>query len=171
MTGPRSAGGPAPETVTLPIMTKTRILLLLSAGTLLASGCTPIVATRGNMVEPERLARLEVGKSTRDQVQNILGTPTATSTLDPNTWYYIGRRTEQVAFFAPEVVDQKILRVRFEFDGTVSEMQKIDGSEARAIDPVERQTPTAGRELGFFEQLFGTIGRGRPSTDGPSGGR
>lgn len=147
-------------------------LLLLSAGAVLlaAGGCTPIVATRGNMAESERLTRIELGRTTRDQVQNILGTPTATGTLDPNTWYYIGRRTEQVAFFAPEVVDQKIVRIRFEVDGTVSEMQEIDGSEARSIEPVDRQTPTAGREPGILEQFFGSISRNRSKRDEDSRG-
>ncbi len=169
----RTASLPAPETVIPSTMRLTRTLLLLTAGTslLAASACTPIVATRGNLVEPERLARIEVGKTSREEVQNILGTPTATGTLDPNTWYYVGRRTEQLAFFQPDVVEQKIVRIRFEFDGRVETVEEIDRSEARAIDPVERTTPTAGREIGFFEQLFGTVNRSRSSGDGPSGGR
>lgn len=153
-------------------MTKMRIPLLLSAGVALLAvgGCTPIVATRGNLVEQDRLARIQTGQTTRDQVQNILGTPTATSTLDPNTWYYIGRRTEQIAFYAPEVVEQKIIRIRFEFDGRVSELSQIDDKDARDIDPVARTTPTAGRDIGFFEQLFGSLNRGRSGKD-KKGGR
>lgn len=142
-------------------MRKTHAPFLLTAGLLglALSGCTPIVATRGNMPPESRLTQIQPGQTTREQVQYNLGSPTATGTMDPNTWYYIGRVTEQVAFFQADVTEQKIVRVRFDGQGVVSAVDRIDGAEARNIDPVERATPTAGRDLTFLEQVLGNLAR------------
>jgi len=135
--------------------------LLLAAGlaALAVSGCTPLVATRGNLVDDQRLSKVQVGTSTRDDVRGVLGTPTATGTVDPNTWYYIGRVTEQNAFFTPEVVKQRILRARFDPEGKLSAMDEISGDEAQDIEPNERITPTVGRDVTFIEQILGNLSR------------
>ncbi|QJE72677.1 outer membrane protein assembly factor BamE [Aerophototrophica crusticola] len=141
-------------------MRKINAPLLLTAGLLGLGlvGCTPIVATRGNMVEPERLAKVQPGVTTREQVQYTLGSPTATGTLDPNTWYYIGRRTEQTAFFAPDLAEQRVYRVRFDDAGMVKAVDEMGREQARAIDPEESTTPTMGRDVGILEQVLGTLG-------------
>lgn len=158
-------------------MRKINAPLLLAAGLLGFGlvGCTPIVATRGNMVEPERLAKVQPGVTTREQVQYTLGTPTATGTLDPNTWYYIGRRTEQTAFFAPDLAEQRIYRVRFDDAGMVSAVDQLGNEQARLIDPEENTTPTMGRDVGILEQVLGTLGgpakRKKEEKKGRGGGR
>jgi len=128
-------------------------------------GCSPVVATRGNMTTDEQLAKIEPGETSRTTVQYVLGTPTATSTTDQNTWYYIGRRMEQTAFFAPEVAAQRIVRIRFDENNVVQSMDEIDAAEQRYVDPVERSTPTAGIQPNFFEQLFGNLNRQRPKKE------
>ncbi len=141
-------------------------LTALAATCVLAMGCSPQVATRGNMVEEDRLAEVRVGFATQDDVAQILGTPTTTATFDSSVWYYIGQRTEQTAFFRPEVTDRKVITVRFDRGGRVSEIEESDLSAAREVDIVDRETPTGGRELGILEQLLGNIGRFRPPGTG-----
>jgi len=89
--------------------------LLVSA----ATSCSPIVATNGNIVEADRLADIHEGTSNKSDVANALGTPSATGTLDTNTWYYIGQRTEKVAFMAPEVVERKVVVFHFDDSNTL----------------------------------------------------
>ena len=142
--------------------------LLVSA----AAGCSPIVATHGNIVEPERLGEIHEGVSTKSDVANTLGTPTATGTLDPNTWYYIGQRTEKVAFFAPEVVERKVVAFHFDESGMLRKLEQLDLSAGQEVDFVSRTTPTAGKDLGFLEQMLGNVGRfsgakGGPGSQGP----
>lgn len=133
--------------------------LMLSLGLLALTGCSPIVATRGNMAEDTRLAQIQVGQTTREQVQYVMGTPTSTGTVDGNTWYYIGRRTAQTAFFDPEITAQRIVRVRFDDQGTVQEIKDLDGADAAYVAPIARVTPTVGHDLDFFEQLLGNLSK------------
>jgi outer membrane protein assembly factor BamE (lipoprotein component of BamABCDE complex) len=134
---------------------------LLLAG-LLASGlaaCAPQVDTRGNLPDPETVLEVQPGVHDRDQVATILGSPSTVATFEDDTWYYISRRTEKIAFFDPEVVDQQVLVVKFGQDGLVADMAVYGVEDGQVIEPVERTTPTSGRELTILQQLFGNIGR------------
>jgi outer membrane protein assembly factor BamE (lipoprotein component of BamABCDE complex) len=134
---------------------------ILLAG-LLASGlvaCAPQVDTRGNLPDPETVLEVQPGVHDRDQVATILGSPSTVATFEDDTWYYISRRTEKIAFFEPEVVDQQVLVVKFGQDGLVADMAVYGVEDGQVIEPVERTTPTSGRELTILQQLFGNIGR------------
>ena len=129
---------------------------------LIASGlaaCAPQVDTRGNLPDPETVLEVQPGVHDRDQVATILGSPSTVATFEDDTWYYISRRTEKIAFFEPEVVDQQVLMVKFGQDGLVADMAVYGIEDGQIIEPVERTTPTSGRELTILQQLFGNIGR------------
>lgn len=138
------------------------LLYRLAAAGLAASAlvaCTPIVDTRGNIAETDRLALIQPGVTTRDEVAGILGSPSSVGTFDPNVWYYIGQRTEKTAFFQPDVVERKVVVLHFDGQGVVRDVGTLDKDDGQEIALVDRSTPTAGKELGFFEQILGNIGR------------
>ena len=125
----------------------------------LLAGCEPIVHQQGHVRDAAVLAQIEPGVQTREDVARLLGTPSAVGTFDDKRWYYISRRTETEAFYAPELVDQDITEIAFDENGVVAEVTSLSLADARAIEPVEEESPTRGRELSFFEQIFGNIGR------------
>jgi outer membrane protein assembly factor BamE (lipoprotein component of BamABCDE complex) len=127
-----------------------------------AAGCVPEVNQRGHVPNPEALALIKPGQQTRDQVLDLLGSPTAIGTFEDTRWYYITRKTEQLAFYAPELVEAKIVMVEFDLAGFVKQVARLSNDDARDIDPVARETPTKGRKLGFFQQILGNIGVGGP---------
>lgn len=133
------------------------LIAVLLAG---LAACAPITATRGNLVEQERLDRLEPGRSTAEDVVRILGSPSMVGTFEDDIWYYVGTITEQRAFFRPEVSQQRVVAISFDADDVVLAIRDIDQAEARSISIVDAKTPTGGRKLGFFEQLFGNLGGG-----------
>lgn len=135
-----------------------RCFVALLVVVLLAS-CLARTDTRGNLPDPERLAEIQAGTHSREEVVEILGSPSSTAFLDQETWYYISKKTETVAFLAPEVTSQQVLVVRFDDEGVVSAVDKLGIEDANAVDPVDRKTPTAGKKLTIMQQLFGNIGR------------
>ncbi|CCQ73822.1 Putative small membrane lipoprotein [Magnetospira sp. QH-2] len=137
----------------------TGIATILVLGGLTVGACSPRIDTRGNLPEDEMLAELRVGEYTREDVMDILGSPSATSEFGNQTWYYISKRTETTAFWAPEVKDRKVIVVRFDDKGRVAAIDKVGLEEGNFVETVDRETPTAGHELTVFEQLFGQIGR------------
>lgn len=134
--------------------------LFLSALLLVAlAGCTPTLAKRGTFFEPEDIAALHVGVSTRADVLDRLGSPTQVGTFDDKTWYYVGQTTEQTAFLDPKVIERRGVVIVFDDAGVVSSLTSIDPEESRSINPVSRKTPTYGHETTVIEQLLGNIGR------------
>lgn len=139
---------------------QTRSALLAAALFVLAlAACDPRYATRGSIPAESQVSLVVPGVHGREDVRNVLGSPSVISTFDKNTWYYIGRQTEEYAFFKRKTVEQQILIVRYGGDGLVDKISQLDKSDGREIDLVERETPSAGRKLGLLEQLFGNIGR------------
>ena len=121
--------------------------------------CVATVNQRGNLPEPEKFAQIRPGTTTREQVVKILGTPSSTGVFNDKNWYYISRRTKQVAFFDPDVLDQQVYIVNFDATGVVRGVDHKDLKDGRDIDPAPGATPAPGRELTFLEQVLGNIGR------------
>lgn len=136
-----------------------RVLPFLGAGILALAACTPTIDQRGIPLTPEQVSMVREGKSTRDDVRDILGTPSSTGNFGSETWYYISAKTKNYAFFSTEILEQKVVAVSFKGNGIVEKIQEVDQANAKAIDPVERTTPTAGKDLGVLEQFFGNIGK------------
>lgn len=132
--------------------------LAAAVGTLL-SGCSNNIRVHGNMPEPEAVAEIRPGAYGREDVAQLLGSPSAVSTFEDARWYYIGQKTRQLAFLKPDVLERRILVVSFDGDGRVDSTSTFTLEDGRVIDPVSRETPTEGRELTFLQQLFGNIGR------------
>ncbi len=138
-----------------------RRLRALGAGTALLAlaACSGEVTVRGNMPDPEVVATIEPGATTRQGVAQMLGSPSTLSNFEDNTWYYIGQKQTQVAFLDPDILERSVLAVNFNDAGTVEEFKMFTLEDGQIIDPVSRTTPTEGRELTVLQQIFGNLGR------------
>lgn len=149
------------------------VFAVLCVAALSTAACATRIDTRGNLPDPERLAEIKPGEQTKDDVVDILGSPSSVTSFGSNTWYYISNRTETFAFFSPDVIDRHIVMVKFGADGKVTEVDTIGLEAGRKIQPVERTTPTHGTQMTVLEQLIGNLGRfkkkgQKPSTPDPN---
>ena len=145
-----------------------RLALAAAATGLLATGaCMPISTYSGFQAIEERPADLKVGTDTKSTVMAKLGTPTATSTFDPNTWFYISQLTDRVAFYKPRVSRRDVVAVNFNKETeAVSSVNTYTLKDGKVIAFNGRETPTRGREMTILEQLLGNVGSGvLPNTD------
>lgn len=125
----------------------------------LVAACSPVTNTRGNLVEDVRLSEIEAGVSTVDDVLFVLGSPSTVAPFDENTWYYIGQVTEKVAFYNPEIIDRRVVKLTFDDTGLLAAIEDLSLEEGQEVDLVARETPTRGREITFLEQMIGNLGR------------
>jgi len=124
----------------------------------LLAACVPTQDTRGFIPDEEAIAQVKPGV-TKDKVYDLFGSPSSMGTFDANVWYYIEKKTEQVAFYEPKTLDQRVLAVEFDKEGTVTAVKRWGLRDGKVVEPVARITETRGKELGFIEQVFGNIGR------------
>jgi outer membrane protein assembly factor BamE (lipoprotein component of BamABCDE complex) len=122
-------------------------------------GCAKTVDQRGYLMDEELIQEIRPGVDNRASVLAALGTPTVPGTFDDENWYYVSRTHESWAFFRPDTVDNQVLQVSFDPSGNVKEITRAGMEAARDVNPVDAKTPTRGKELGFFEQIFSNIGR------------
>jgi len=145
-------------------------VILIAA--LAAASCSPRVDTRGHVGTANWKDSVRVGATTRDDILANFGSPSAQSSFGEETWYYISARKETTAFFAPETVDQQVVRIAFDASGTVSQLEVFDQSASQEFDLATRVTPTEGHTMNALEQMLGNIGRfNRGGDSGAAPGR
>jgi outer membrane protein assembly factor BamE (lipoprotein component of BamABCDE complex) len=133
--------------------------LVSVAAALLLPACGANVQVHGNLPDPELIAEIQPGAYRRQDVANLLGSPSAVSTFEDSRWYYIGQKTSQFAFLKPDVLERSVLVVSFDAGGMVDRTKTYTLEDGQDIDPVSRITPTEGRDLTLLQQLLGNIGR------------
>ncbi len=89
----------------------------------------------------------------------MLGSPATLSTFQDRKWYYIGQKVSQFAFLGPKVLERQVLEVTFNEQGLVQAAKTYSLADGRDIDPVDRTTPTEGREITILQQFLKNLGR------------
>ena len=141
---------------------KTRAYTLIFGAVLLVqclSACGNRVQTRGGFLDPEKLTNIRPGEVSRDEVMEILGSPSSVTLFSGNTWYYISQRTETFAFFEPEVKKRQVVVISFDKKDMVFSVDTLGLDQGQKIIPVERKTVTHGNKLTVIEQLVGNLNR------------
>lgn len=125
----------------------------------LLTACESRVEARGNLPDPDLLETIQSSEHSREQVVQLLGTPSTTAMFENETWFYISERRETFAFFEPEVKERKIVIVQFDPAGLLKTVAEIGLEDGRIVTPVDRETPTLGNDLNAIEQMLGNIGK------------
>jgi outer membrane protein assembly factor BamE (lipoprotein component of BamABCDE complex) len=126
----------------------------------LASGCARIRDHKGFIVDTALIDTVQPGVDNKDSVAKTLGRPSFEGQFDKGqSWYYLARDTRQLAFASPKPTAQTLLTVKFDAAGNVTSVEKAGLEKVVSVDPDGDKTPTLGRERGFFQELFGNIGR------------
>ena len=136
-----------------------RVSLLAGFLALGLGACAEDIRVRGNIPDSAVVARINPGIHTRGDIESLLGSPSTVSTFQDSKWYYIGQKSTQFAFFAPEVLERMVLVVSFDAAGLVETTRTYDLADGQTIDPVDRVTPTEGREISILQQLLGNLGK------------
>ncbi|GAB5464390.1 MAG: outer membrane protein assembly factor BamE [Hoeflea alexandrii] len=123
--------------------------------TIALSGCTTgEVFHQGYVVDQTALELTPVGSS-REQVLLSLGTPSTTATFDNEVFYYVSqKRTRAAMFMKPKLVDQSVLAVYFDDEGTVKQIANYTLQDGRVFDMISRTTPTGGVDKSFLAQVL-----------------
>ena len=140
------------------MMDARKIVIALGAGLWLA-GCSATIQQEGNVPDPDQVVQLNPGVDDKNRVTQVLGSPSSVSAFQDRTWYYISRRTEQTAFFDPQVVEQEVLAISFDAQNIVQDMKVYGLENGRMVQMVDRVTPTHGNDLTLVQQILGNLGR------------
>jgi len=135
--------------------------LLATAGAAGLSACAPIQSYSGFQTIDSDPKDVKVGTDTKSTVRGRLGSPSATSTFDNNTWFYMNQMKSRVAFQRPSIVARNVVAITFNKESeVVTGVNSYTLKDGKVIAFNGRETPTRGRELTILEQILGNVGRG-----------
>ncbi len=139
-------------------MRKLHPLFLVSL--MMLTACVPPrVDNRGHVGIERKLTQITPGTSTEQDVMNVLGSPSTRSSFGEAAWYYVSAKKESVAFFKPEISDQKVTQIKFNESGIVTAVDHYSLKDRKDIQIAQEITPTEGQTLGLWEQILGNFGR------------
>ena len=142
-----------------PLITRPFLSVALIVCVIALGACSPKVAQRGVMPDIDAIASIVPQESDKTDVERRLGSPSSINMFGQETWMYIGETTETVAFLDRKVNERSVLIVTFDEKGVVQDIQAHGLDVARDVEPVERTTPTVGKNLTVIEQLMGNLNR------------
>jgi outer membrane protein assembly factor BamE (lipoprotein component of BamABCDE complex) len=131
--------------------------LVLAAGLALGlGGCLGYdgQVIHGYQLDQKAVDQVKVGASA-EQILVLMGTPTTTSTVGGDAWYYITQVTDRsVQFMSPSLIDQRVFAVYFNKTKKVERVANYGMEDGKVVDFVTRTTPTAGAESNFLKGMF-----------------
>ena len=126
---------------------------------IMLQSCSNKTITTGNLPDPDLVANIEVGQVSKNEVLELLGSPSTKATFNDNDWYYISEKISTRVFFRPEAINRKVLIIQFDKREIVKKITQLSLKDGEKIEMVDRITPTAGKEMTILKQIFGNVGR------------
>ncbi len=114
----------------------------------------------GNIPDANKIAQVHSGQ-TKEQVLDILGSPSLLTGLNGDHWVYMSSTVKRVAFMKPEELDRDILAITFK-DNKVSKIETRTLADGNDISIDSDVTQAAERDDGFFRKYFGGVGAYNP---------
>ncbi len=155
--------------MTLSLLPSLKTCLALAGAAALAltaSACAPTITHHGYLAYDAKPATdIKVG-DTQATVLDKLGAPSQTSIYNPSEWYYVDQVSMKMTYKQPHVIQRSVTIIDFDTTTqTVSEVQTLGLTDGRALTPNPNKTPTRGRSLSALEQVLGTVGRQKLTSD------
>ena len=134
-------------------------IVLLTAVSLSACGTPPI--QHGYVLSEEALAQVPVGSS-REQGLLVLGSPSTTSALAGDSFYYISQTIDESPIMGRSITEQRVLAVYFDEKGLVKQISNYGLQDGKVFDFIERKTRTGGADLNLINQIIKGVGNVNP---------
>lgn len=121
------------------------------------AACSQDVRRHGYVPPPEDLAKIEVGKSTRDSVVETVGAPSSVDLRDDRGFYYIQTTTRKYGARAQSAVGHRLVVINFDARGVVSNVQEIELEGDKIVSFERRVTDAGANNNTFLRQLLGNL--------------
>jgi len=125
---------------------------------LCCNNCIKTIHVSGHLFEEEEMKALEKAKSKQD-IEVLLGSPTATSSFGQETWYYITTKKETIAFLPDTILEQNIVAISFKQDNLIDKVSRYNEEDAQRPKLISEYTITKGTDTTTTQQLLGNVGR------------
>tara|TARA_B100001013_G_scaffold266201_1_gene168055 strand:- start:243 stop:698 length:456 start_codon:yes stop_codon:yes gene_type:complete len=100
------------------------------------------------------LNELQIGKTTKNEIVELLGSPSTTSNFDNDqSWIYISSEFKKFVFLDGSNTDQKILILSFN-QNTLKNKEILSKNDINSIQYEETITDSRGKKVNWIRQFF-----------------
>jgi outer membrane protein assembly factor BamE (lipoprotein component of BamABCDE complex) len=132
---------------------------------LIISGCQSIYV-RGQFVSDRAIEQINIKKPSKEELMNVIGTPTYVPDYSAGTWYYIQRSLAHRAWLDPKVIEQRIVKITFATNKRVSQAVLLKDAQNEVIVANSAFTKTHGTEQTGIQKFVKNISRFNQTTNG-----
>lgn len=124
----------------------------------LATACAPVLRYHGFNPPPEDMEAVQVGQTSRAELETIFGPPTSEGLLDNDDYYYVSSTFRHFGPLAPEEIARQVLVVSFNADDTVGNVARYGLEDGQVVVLDRRVTDNGVVDFPFLRQLLGSFG-------------
>jgi outer membrane protein assembly factor BamE (lipoprotein component of BamABCDE complex) len=115
------------------------------------------VINHGAVIDSRKVEQIKAGMEA-PQVMQLMGTPSTTSTIGGDAWYYVSQRTERSFAFMPQkVTDQRVVAVYFDGSRKVTRIADYGLEDGKPVNFSARTTPVAGPDYHLIQSLLSKV--------------
>jgi outer membrane protein assembly factor BamE (lipoprotein component of BamABCDE complex) len=115
------------------------------------------VINHGAVIDSRKVEQVKPGMAA-PQVMQLMGTPSTTSTIGGDAWYYVSQRTERsLAFMPQKITDQRVVAIYFDKERKVTRVADYGLEDGKPVDFLTRTTPVAGPDYHLIQSLLSKI--------------
>ena len=142
-----------------------RLYLLLVLSLILYS-CSPINKQHGYLIDDflmssDSISKLSVGKTTKSDIYEIMGSPSIEVFDVNNVWIYLLSIREKKVFEQDQIDFQNIYRFEFDNSGFLKKKEIIDNQSFKQIVFSRDKTRVIRDAYGITDQLYDAFTRGQ----------
>lgn len=127
---------------------------------LITTGCAERITTHGQIIKTKNVQRIVKGTHNKEDVQYLLGSPSAVGTFNKNTWYYLTEKKVSKPLKDDKIIERRIVTITFDKNGIVKTIDDKTTTNIPQMTFNEKITPTYGQKLGIIDQMIENIGPG-----------
>jgi outer membrane protein assembly factor BamE (lipoprotein component of BamABCDE complex) len=127
-------------------------------GVIALTACTAQYRTHGYVPSEDELQQIVPGVDTRGTVEDVIGVPSTSGTLNDSGFYYIESDMRHFAWKKPEVVNRQVLAITFDSAGVVENIERYGLQDGQVVPLSRRITRSGDGDISFIRKLFGNIG-------------
>ena len=137
--------------------------LLIILSLLLIGACSPTFKNHGYVPSRAELNQLKVGKSSKENVKNLFGSPSSIGLVQDDRWFYLYTRIKNFMYRSPEIVERQLVVVTFTSNDLLENIERFELQDQEVVVLSRRITESGIKGMSLIQQLLNSAGNYDPA--------
>jgi len=137
--------------------------LLIILSLLLIGACSPTFKNHGYVPSRAELNQLKVGKSSKENVKNLFGSPSSMGLVQDDRWFYLYTRIKNFMYRSPEIVERQLVVVTFTSNDLLENIERFELQDQEVVVLSRRITESGIKGMSLIQQLLNSAGNYDPA--------